>query len=92
MKKIIIPTPKEDSITISEIQPRDNNLILCYKNNKPVGYFVHFSDNDELWMFSNTNDLDAYTNINISDDSLLYCVNKGIKDEVFDELRLIEFE
>lgn len=91
MKKVIIPIPKEDSITIAEIQPGDRNLILCYKDNKLVGYFVHFSENDDLWVFNNTNDLDSYIDIKIEDESLLYCVNKGIKDGVFDELRLIEF-
>lgn len=92
MKKVIIPIPEKDSITIAEIQPDDKNLILCYKNNKPVGYFVHFCDEDVCWVFCNTNDLDAYKEIHIADESLFVCVNKGIKDGVFDELRLIEFE
>ena len=92
MKKIIIPVPEKTSITVSEIQPDDKNLIICYKNNSPVGYFVHFSTDDEVWVFSNTNDLDAYNEIHIADESLLNCINKGIKDRIFDELKLMEVE
>lgn len=50
MKKVIIPVPSEDTISLIEIPKEFNGLIICKIQDNITGFII-WNDSDEVWLY-----------------------------------------
>lgn len=89
MKKLTIPERKENSISIAEIIPGSDNLIIAYLKDKPVGYFL-YNNGYESWALHRDN-LEDSEDVMFSNDSLYEAIMEGLAEKYYDQLKVIEF-
>lgn len=89
MKKLRLPENNDEYIEISEINGNFKGLIIAYKENKPIGYIQYYNNTGYWYLMTSINEENIYPDFEF--DSLLNAIQYGLKDKIFDELKVIEF-
>lgn len=87
MKNIILPKNDSKDISISAIHENIKGVIICYKDNNPVGYINYDSDTSE-WYYNET--INIWTN-DFFKNTLHDLITNLIDDNLCDSFKLIEF-
>lgn len=92
MKKLRIPEDNNDEyVDIYEITTEFKGLIIGYKNNNPIGYFQYSIELGQWYFMTTINATDCCPGAS-EFDNILEAIKHGLKDNIFDELKVIEFD
>lgn len=89
MKKLRLPENSDEYIEISRIDKYFKGLIIAYKKSEPIGYIQYFNSSGYWYLMTHINEEDIYPDFEFA--SLFDIIQYGLKNEIFDELKVIEF-
>lgn len=87
MKNLNIPTLVDNSINLIEIDSDYSGIIICYKDDNPVGYIVNLFEEYHFY-----NNISVTENPYYREDKLFTLIHELIANQECTNFKVIEFE